>query len=567
MAYLALYRKYRPQTFDDIMGQQHVTRTLQNALRQNRVAHAYLFCGPRGTAKTTTARVLAKALNCERGPTPEPCDHCDACVRIREGRSLDVVEIDAASNRGIDDIKLLREQIGRASAQERYKLYIIDEVHQLSADAFQALLKTLEEPPPNVVFVLATTETHRVPKTIISRCQKFDFRRGTVKDLTDRLQYVADREGMATEPEALGTIARAAAGGWRDALSLLEQVAAYSPEKIDLRAVETVLGSVEESALFRLTDALASGDTSALFTEVNRLMDDGKEPRQMLSAMSGHLRDLLWVQSGAESAVQIAPESLPRYREQASRVPASLLMSGLDAINRAESQVRWISDHRLLLELTLLKIANGLAAPETVSVTVPAPVSKAKPAASPTAQTVPPPPVSSNGSSSKESEPPAPTPDPPSALQPERPAPRKTAATPVETADISDEDFAVMEDSIEGGFEEIWQKVLTKVRPNVRGLLKDGKPLGISGKTSRVGFKHEAHVNILNAKDKKEQIDKALKEISHSDLRVKGELLKANDAPVSRSPSVREASTDNDYLSDAEFSEFFDAKKISEGDD
>lgn len=596
MAYLALYRKYRPQTFEEIMGQEHVTRTLQNAIRQGHVAHAYLFCGPRGTAKTTTARVLAKAMNCEHGPTPEPDDTCDACVRIREGHSLDVVEIDAASNRGIDDIKLLREQIGRASAQERYKFYIIDEVHQLSADAFQALLKTLEEPPPNVIFVLATTETHRVPKTIVSRCQRFDFRRGTMKDLSDRLQFVADREGMVVEPEALSAIARAAAGGWRDALSLFEQISAFSPEKIDAAAVHAVLGSVEDAALFRLTDALASGDSAVLFRDVESLVGDGKEPRQLLSTLGAHLRDLLWVQSGAEDAAGLSPEMAAKYREQAGRVPAPLLMRALDAIQRAESQMRWVSDHRLMLELTLLKIAHGGSAPQSESLLQPA----SSPA--PAARTAPP---ASAARTPRKAAPPepapqeewddAPEPKAPDA-PPDAPLPAKASAKPAAKPspapeEPSAEDYASPEESIEGGLDEIWTQVIAKVKPSVRAILKSGTPLGISGKTFRVGFAFPSHIGVLERKDNKEQVEKVLKTLTGMDLRVKGEPGDAsgngNSSPSASASGAASDSTSNsflpsapkappypenvsesspEYVTDAEFAQLFNAEKIDEGD-
>ncbi|MBW3622803.1 MAG: DNA polymerase III subunit gamma/tau [Armatimonadetes bacterium] len=583
MAYLALYRKYRPQTFDDIMGQQHVTRTLQNAIRQDHVAHAYLFCGPRGTAKTTTARVLAKAMNCENGPTSDPCDACDACIRIREGHSLDVVEIDAASNRGIDDIKLLREQVGRASAQERFKFYIIDEVHQLSADAFQALLKTLEEPPPNVIFVLATTETHRVPKTIVSRTQRFDFRRGTVKDLTDRLRYVAEREGMAHEPEALGAIARAAAGGWRDALSLLEQVSAYSPERVDLEAVNAVLGSVEENALFRLTDALASGDASVLFREVESLMSEGKEPRQLLATLGAHLRDLLWVRSGAEDAAGLYPEAAARYREQADRIPAPLLMSALDQIHRAESQMRWISDHRLLLELTLLRIANGGGMAEGDSVLGAAPAAAAtapatRPATAPRSTRAAPAPAEPplEGVEKSADGPIAPPPDPsepdgtgdflPSkAKAGKAPAAQKDAPAP----EIGPEDYASPDESIEGGLDDVWDQVLKKVKPNVRGFLKDGKPLGISGKTFRVGLLYPAHVTLLEKH--REPVETVLKTVTGLELRVKGE----QNPDAANGPSAKTTSSaanpffpspSSENVSDEEFAEIFHAEKLSEGD-
>ena len=228
MAYRSLYRKYRSRDFADLMGQHHVTQTLANAITSGRVAHAYLFCGPRGTGKTSTARVLAKALNCEQGPTVTPCDVCAYCLSIRQGSALDVVEIDAASNRNIDDMRQLREQVNYPPVELRYKFYIVDEVHQLTRDAFNAFLKTLEEPPERVVFVLCTTDPHQLPATILSRCQRFDFHRITQEDIVTRLRWVVAQEGWTVEDEALLLLARSANGGLRDALSLLDQAASYA---------------------------------------------------------------------------------------------------------------------------------------------------------------------------------------------------------------------------------------------------------------------------------------------------------------------------------------------------
>lgn len=346
------------------MGQRHVTQTLKNALRTGRVAHAYLFCGPRGTGKTTTARLIAKALNCDAAPTDNPCNKCEPCIRITEGRSMDVIEIDAASNRGIDDIKELREQVRYAPTQERYKCYIIDEVHQLSADAFNALLKTLEEPPPHVYFILATTEAHRVPKTIVSRCQRFDFRTATVQDLMQNLRRIASAEGIKISEEALWVIARAANGSWRDSLSLLEQVAAYSAdEEISAQEVNAILGSVEYPALFALADAVASKNPGEVFLTIDRLVSEGKEPRRLLTALSGHFRDLMLTVAAYEHALErFGPELAAQYREQAQKMPPKFLLRSAEVLQSVESQLKWSTDHRLLLELTLLKLAHELDA-------------------------------------------------------------------------------------------------------------------------------------------------------------------------------------------------------------
>ena len=262
MAYQSLYRKYRPQTFSDVVGQQHVVRTLQNALQTGRVGHGYLFTGTRGTAKTTVARLLAKALNCESADTyvTEPCDQCEACRRITAGTCIDVVELDAASHRGVADIEEVRKAVGYGPMQHRYKVYIIDEAHQLSSDAKDAFLKTLEEPPANVVFILATTEPQSIPITIRSRCQQFDFRRGTISDISGRLRYVLGSEARQMSDGAILAVARAAEGSYRDSLSLLEQVLGFTDGAIEASDVESVLGLLEADHLYALTQAMATGD-------------------------------------------------------------------------------------------------------------------------------------------------------------------------------------------------------------------------------------------------------------------------------------------------------------------
>ncbi|MGV3721964.1 MAG: DNA polymerase III subunit gamma/tau, partial [Actinomycetota bacterium] len=293
MAYLSLYRKYRSQSFEEVSGQDHVIRTLQNAIRGDRVAHAYLFCGPRGTGKTSTARLLAKALNCDNGPTPEPCGTCEACVQIAEGRFMDIKEIDAASNRGIDDIRDLRDTVAYAPTHGRHKVYVIDEAHQITGDAFNALLKTLEEPPPYVVFILATTEHHKIPATIVSRCQRFEFRRASMEDLRSRVAYVAEQEGATLDDGALELIAREANGGWRDALSVLEQVLSFCDGSITAKEVYAVLGTVEADSLHALSDCILSADGAEGFRLLEELISEGKDPRQLLRDLTQHFRSLM----------------------------------------------------------------------------------------------------------------------------------------------------------------------------------------------------------------------------------------------------------------------------------
>ena len=361
MSYIALYRKYRSQTFSELMGQEQVTVTLQNSIRSGRIAHAYLFYGARGCGKTSTARLLARALNCvaQDGPTPEPCGECTLCVAIRNGACMDVNEMDAASETGIDDVReKIVENVQYAPTEARYKVYIIDEVHDLSTKAFDALLKTLEEPPPHVIFILATTEPHKVPITIRSRCTNYHFKRGTLGDLSTSIQKVIDKEECTAEPEAVQAIARAAEGSWRDALSLLEQVLAYSDGRITAGLVHQAIGTVGTETLTRVTATLATGDWCATLEIAGELIDSGKDVRQLLAALSGHIRDLMLICAGAHAA---AKQELGAERYEALSVQAPLfdpfsLLAMTAILSAAEREVRFTNQHRWLLESTLLRL-------------------------------------------------------------------------------------------------------------------------------------------------------------------------------------------------------------------
>jgi DNA polymerase III subunit gamma/tau len=380
MAYVALYRKYRSQSFDELQGQEAVTTTLRNSIASGRFGHAYLFHGARGCGKTSTARLLARALNCvaQDGPNPNPCGQCRLCVAIRNGSCLDVVEMDAASETGIDDVReKVIESVQYAPGEGRYKVYIIDEVHDLSAKAFDALLKTLEEPPPHVVFVLATTEYLKVPITIRSRCMNFQFKRGTVADLSQSIERVILAEGYTAEPEAIQAIARSAEGSWRDSLSILEQVLAYSDGHVTADTVHRAVGTVGTQTLARVTEVLAQGAPPDVFDIAAELLDSGADVRQLLTAMQGHLRDLMLLASGAKQATrELGPDRLALLEPQARLMSTSMLLEMTAELASAEREVRFSNQHRWILERTLAR-AQAIAQ----HAVVPTPTVTARPAA------------------------------------------------------------------------------------------------------------------------------------------------------------------------------------------
>jgi DNA polymerase-3 subunit gamma/tau len=361
MSYLVLARKWRPQTFEEVVGQSHATRTLQNAITAGRVAHGYLFTGPRGVGKTSTARILAKAMNCEKGPTPTPCLQCPACLEIAGPGSVDVIEIDGASNNGVEDIRNLRERIQYAGARDRYKVYIIDEVHMLSSGAFNALLKTLEEPPAHVIFILATTEIQKVPPTIVSRTQRFDFRRVGAAELAAQLRKILSAEGLEASDEALQMVARAGGGSVRDSQTLLDQVISFAlggTEKRALRAEDVlqVLGGVPEGqALIALKQALV-GESQPALLWLQQQYQRGADLRQVLEAYQQLLRGLLLTKSGAGSDMDLLPETRTALEELAPSLGLSRLFTAIKACGEAENQLRYSSQARLVLELLTLKL-------------------------------------------------------------------------------------------------------------------------------------------------------------------------------------------------------------------
>lgn len=359
MSYVALYREWRPQSFSDMVGQEHVTRTLQNALRTKRFAHAYLFSGPRGTGKTSSAKIFAKAINCERGPTDEPCNECAACRGITAGSIMDVVEIDAASNRGVDEIRDLREQVKYAPTEVRYKVYIVDEVHMLTTEAFNALLKTLEEPPRHVVFILATTEPHKLPATIISRCQRFDFRRVSGRQAVQRLRYIADQKRIDVDDDALWLIARAAEGGMRDALSIFDQVISFGGGKVTADSIVALVGGVRADVLAGLARSIAGKDIRQVLRIAGNLVEDGKDVGQILHDLTVYFRDLLMYKTvpGLEE-IRDRIQYDGMFPQIADLFNESQLISMIDQMTATAQEMKWHNQGRLLLEMLLVRLCK-----------------------------------------------------------------------------------------------------------------------------------------------------------------------------------------------------------------
>jgi len=370
MAYLVLARKYRPQQFGEMSGQAHVVRTLSNALKTGQLAHAFLFTGPRGVGKTTTARLVAKALNCEQGPTATPCGVCTPCTEITEGRAVDVVEIDAASNNGVDNVRDIVEAVKYRPARDRYKVFVVDEVHMLSTGAFNALLKTLEEPPEHVKFVLATTDVHKVPETIVSRCQRFDFKRLTLPQIAEQLGKVAAAEGMVLSPAALALVARQAEGGMRDALSMLDQVRAACGDTPADEAVAEALGAVDAAAISRIGAALVGRDGAALLAEIDQLHGRGLEMKRVAEEIVRHLRNVVVAKLVPAMAIDLPDAEVAEVRAQAAAGDAAQLTRLFDLAQRAVGDVKLAEGSRHALEVALLEgifLAPGAQVAELIA--------------------------------------------------------------------------------------------------------------------------------------------------------------------------------------------------------
>jgi len=495
------YRKWRPQTLAEIVGQAQVTQTLSNALSSGRVSHAYLFYGPRGTGKTSTGRILAKALNCLSDGKGEPCNNCDMCRAITEGRALDVIEVDAASNTGVDDIRSLREKVNYAPNQARYKVYIIDEVHMLSNSASNALLKTLEEPPPYIVFILATTEAHKVPATILSRCQRFDFRRISRPDVISKLARICETEGIKLEPEGLNLIAKSATGSLRDAENLLEQMTTYYGTEISLNQVQAILGITGDQRSRELVGHIVAGDVAGGVTTINSVNSDGLDLRQFNREVVEYLRQLLLVKTGSEDAVDITAEDKAELKQLAAKTSLAHISKAIKLFGQLE--IGFDNYSTLPLELALVDCAqppdetkeSPPAQPVRPKQEPPPPVKKAYPPKPPTAKAEP---------VTKPAARPEPAPEP--VAEPKaKPAEAKAKSTK------ANDTPATPPTELNNEIERLrvnWKDVMEQAPEEVKrtsaiAILRSAgvKPVAIEGDTVLLAFKYPIH------KDKMETIE------------------------------------------------------------
>ncbi|MFQ6014700.1 MAG: DNA polymerase III subunit gamma/tau [Anaerolineae bacterium] len=502
MAALTLYRKWRPQTFDEVIGQEPITQTLRNALNQGRLAHAYLFCGPRGTGKTSTARILAKAVNCLASEGEKPCNDCHICQSISEGHCLDLIEIDAASNRGIDEIRELRERVHFAPNEVEYKFYIVDEVHMLTEYAFNALLKTLEEPPAHAVFVLATTEPHKIPLTILSRCQRFDFRPISRKEIVAHLQKIAAAEGLSLEGPAVELIARHATGSLRDGISLLDQLMAYGEGHITLSQVQNILGTVSSQAVGQLVGYVIAGDVAEGLRLINQVIGDGADPRQFNHELLEYLRGLLLIRGGAErDLLNVTPEVQTEMVAQAKEISTERLVGVIKIFNQAAYDLKTSSQPYLPLEVSFVEATLGEE--EVVPIAATAERGMVSPSAvKPTAEAGK---VAAEVASGK-------------ALREEpmvSQAPPAVKEKPV-TETVPPPQSGTEQEEVLGVLREGWQDFLATVKSHnrsVEALLKSCEPLSVQGDRVVLGFYYQFHKGKIEEPQCKVLVEKVLSQM------------------------------------------------------
>ena len=511
MASNVFYRKWRPQLLVEVVGQEHVSQTLLNALSGEKISHAYLFCGPRGTGKTSTARGLAKAVNCLNNGKGEPCNECTMCQAITEGRALDVIEVDAASNRGIDEIRDLREKVNYAPNEARYKVYIIDEVHMLTKEASNALLKTLEEPPPHVIFILATTEAHKLLPTILSRCQRFDFRRVPLTDMLTLLSRISESEGITIEPEALKLIGRAATGSMRDALNLLQQANNYYGNDISLPQTQTLLGMSGDRRAIEIVKYIVNNDISAGIATINNVNSDGLDLRQFNRELVEYLRVLLLIKTGSSESVEITAEDRQELSELAARFSLNRILKAVKTFGQLDISLDNYSTLPLelaLVDCTLAETEEKKPSPQEH----PEPVAK-KPTPKATSPSPEQPVVKSEKTKPKESEPPVvkvAAVEESSAETADSPAIKEEAATP----EIEKEPASPL--PIGGEIEQLrrnWSKIINEA-PNGMGktpaaaLLRSAKPLSLENNTIIISFKYSYHKEKMDNPENQKTADK-----------------------------------------------------------
>ena len=517
MSYEVFARKYRPQTFDDLVGQAHVSRTLKNAVAQNRLAHAYLFVGPRGVGKTSTARILAKSLNCVKGPTITPCGECDNCREIAAGNSLDVIEIDGASNNSVEDVRQLRENVRYAPAKGHYKIYLIDEVHMLSPAAFNALLKTLEEPPAHVKFIFATTEPQKVLPTILSRCQRFDLHRIPANLIAKHLQFIAGKEKIALQPAAAHAIARGAEGGLRDAESMLDQLVAFCGEKISENDVLDVFGFTSEQTVADLTGRILRGETPGAIDLLHQQSDAGKDMMRLMSDLIAYLRDLLVFKAKPDALKEdVQPDVQTSLARHAELIAMGHLLELLDQFAGAEGRMKWAPNKKLHLEVAIIKAIQSLG-----QATLDEVIEKlgelrhgggARPQA-PSAQ-----PVAANADRGREES--------------------RTAKAGVSDPGYSETLPRVAETSPDAN--ELWQKILAKVpaqKAFVRNSASAAHVLGIDGRNFQIGFapSDKAMMDILGTQANRKLLETLLNEVTGKDWSLR--LTIKEDLPTRQAPA------------------------------
>jgi DNA polymerase III subunit gamma/tau len=569
--YQSLYRKYRPQTPDEVRGQEHVVRALVGAVREGRLAHAYLFCGPRGTGKTSTARILAKMVNCEQGPTAEPCGKCDQCLRIAAGSHLDVVEIDAASHGGVDDARELRERAPTAPALGREKVYILDEAQRLSREAFDALLKLFEEPPVGVRFVLCTTEPHKMPATIVGRCQRFDFRRIGGDVLAAHLIAVASAEGVTLSEPAAHAIARQSEGSARDALSLLDQATVLGGATIGEDILEQLLGSPRQEVQYAIGDAVAVGDTSGVFERINALVQEGQDVRHLTSECLLHFRNLLLANTapGQADLVDVTADEYERIRAQAAKFQSAELSRVIALLLAAQTDMRWTTSPRLTLELALVRatmpetdpapealiarlerlerlagVHGGSAAPAAEpSVRIPEAVEPPVRVADAPAESPPPPPPAA-----KQAVQPRQAAEPQQAAEPEPPVERTAAAGEAEPAAASPVPAARMPAAARGTaavdvdmLRRSWNDVLELLTGMMKAVLGTATPVAVDQSTLRLAFPSSMEFRVTKVMEREPELRDALQQVFGISPRIVCEVREAGGGPGPAVEVVEEA--------------------------